>query len=453
MEPDHEDNIVININDDDFQQFLIDFLSPKPVSSEIVNKDLKFNKKLSNFKNKNLSSSKAADKLNAGHFHKFKELNKFFDMKNTSITFSHTGLGGHDLDDYISNFTVNTTGVEMSDLIPIERESNNNSESDSYYIPVLTTQGVVKIYIEQKEVYDSSSKQTYNHFQYDFFNTGKIYVNLPKGIYIEGANPVFAKLIRNYFYETSETSNPLSSYPSYNSHQVIFDKTEDGTIAHCVNSVNSNPESICYAYNFDISKFFRLTNAPAFDHLVYFPSEEQTPVKVQIKKTPICSYYSMFTGSEDDVISSDYKFANHLMGVRTCSCPARTPENYNSVLPCEYEISSMPACVFYKPDVKLISKMAISPKNTKSSILFELTYFKDTDKNNVFFIRNITDNVLINNLVYPSDISYEDAVQAANAVFDEYVTCYVDHGINKDYTDTSAASETRVSFIQTLIKD
>lgn len=373
--------------------------------------------------------------------------------KITSVSDLSSHFGGNDIDDPFGP-TITGTHVDaetyfgatsMNDIIPICSEYNDSLEEEVYYIPVETSQGLIKIFLDK----DPMGIVAPDYVQYDIFNSGKLLVHPSADKVINGVYPAFVKMINTYFFPNNSDNFKFTDYPS-----VAYSRLEvnvDDNAKVLVSVVKSHTNGEVFAYNICTDHLFSIINKDDSGNQIVFPSAKKSAQK-NIKVIPICEYYSHHTNSDDDIISSHYNFANHLPGITSCSAPQRAGGS-NTVSICPFNANNFTRCEMYKPLKSVISRVSVAPKNTTNSTVFELTHCLNIDKSNIFIIHNVTDNTTVNTLKYPSEISYENGLKEAYSILDSYLSCYIDHTSDTDnFPSNVENANTKVSFIQSLIE-
>jgi hypothetical protein len=193
------------------------------------------------------------------------------------------------------------------------------------------------------------------------------------------------------------------------------------------------------------SKKFKLPSLSG-DMIDPIPAEEK--LIVQDIKHPVCKYYS-YVHNDFEIISKEYKFANHIPGLPTCSSPQM--KRSDTVIPCGWSFQEQPKCTMYGSSEETITRVSISPKNTSQSFNVELSHYITCEKKKFFRIINKTTDVLVNTISVPEEISFEDALKEANSVFDEYISHYVDHNDTNNVPAETISQKEVKSFIGTLI--
>jgi hypothetical protein len=276
-------------------------------------------------------------------------------------------------------------------------------------------------------------------FIYDYFGSGELYLNPRKGTSISAGSLNWKKLIKTMFFDPSVDS-PLRHMPDEEG--ISFFHSFDGMISsrYC-------QQSETYGWLFDkIETFFYTENCEDNRSI-----DSASPLNGQQKFLPICKNYS-YHDVDVAISSSEYKFANHIPGVATCSHYGEN-EQVVSAKFCIFETSRQSNCPFYVPLVNRLQEVEVTPNNTNDKITIVLQHFVSMNRYNVFTIMNQTDNTIINQMAVPEEVSYDDAITQAVSLLQEYTSCYNDHTKeNRDIDDSSSQSvKEKNPFIQSLL--
>ena len=231
----------------------------------------------------------------------------------------------------------------------------------------------------------------------DYLNSGELFCNL-SDTNINQALPNLNKLYASYLNrpDFSDPNLPVG----YNSPIIPYAYT-------CLSP--TNPHSI--AWSFPLKKFFKYTQSP--------------------KDVPICQYYTHQSSdnSVPVIISSHYKYANTIPGNHSCSHPILSENPFQ----CS-SYNSFSSCSYYSPlQTQLLSKTVASP-HSSSTVEFTLTYALTNLGKHMFSITNQTIGEDVNVLVYPSTHSYEQCLQEATSIYNEYIDPYrfTDHTVSEN---------------------
>lgn len=320
------------------------------------------------------------------------------------------------------------SSLQMSDNWIVANNSDSPDSSPicqnidgSYYVPMTTSSGMqIKYFI------NNDKRVPQGTVFYDYFGCGELFVSVPENLRIVKVHEFFPKMMNTYFLKEDaklQSVVPAEANVNYVPH------------AKSIISPFNDPGQDQLGWAFNISDCF---------------ITEEVPVKVEESASPICAYYSLVSDNSVNIISPDYKFANHIPDFPSCACVARTG-NINTVVPCDMYVNRQKVCPFYKPSMETILNINISPENTSTNINIQMNHFVDSSGGNVFDIINATDQSKLNQLKYPKEIDYDNAFAEATKIFDDYVSCYTNHNFSKVETDLESTVEVK-SFIQTLIE-
>jgi len=320
---------------------------------------------------------------------------------------------------------------------------------------------------------------------YDYFGDGEMYFNPTPGIMLKSAKDTLHVLYKTYFLcETSNFKIPPTS-----------PDIKIGSLATSYLSPNSDPNVLpFYGWLFETDLLFNtepgfksnITFAQDFDDQNANMQEQQSDaisvladifqdnphfaastkkwkigwsnpdlsIEIEQKliteaiKHPVCKHYS-YINNDFEIISKEYKFANHISGFPTCSNPQITKSD--KVTPCGWAPQEQLSCIVYGSSEETITKVSISPKNTSQSFNVELSHYITSQNKKFFRIINKTTNQLVNTIFVPEEISFQDALKEANSVFDEYISHYVDHNDTNNVSSETVSQKEIKSFIGTLI--
>lgn len=323
--------------------------------------------------------------------------------------------------------------VENGDSFNMDSFSINNNSSDheinetedgTHYvvIPVDNEGNSIRLFINQNENVPESA------FLYDYFGSGEIFVNVPADKILTGAKEKFAAFYRKNFMGVG--SSLKTEYPS----QIgVIPNSGSGTSYPTPSTIGtSNPT---YGWLFGLETYFNLEDSNSVPKIV----------------DPICKYYS-YSGKNksENIISSEYNFANHIENYPSCSCAAKTGSP-KSLGFCEFPKSCQTSCRFYSPLSETVSKVVITPNNSDQSIEFETVRLKLNNGNNLYRIINVSNLSVVNQIEVPSEVSEGDANKQVSEIFNEYISCYLDHQHQNINLNTNDVVE-KNSFIQTLLE-
>lgn len=328
---------------------------------------------------------------------------------------------------------------------------------------------------------------------YDYFGDGEMYFNAGQGKMLSNARQALKLLYANYFLsETSDLKIPPTSL-----------STKVGSLATAHESPNSDPSMPFYGWMFELDLFFDtesivknqnvteaetvgITNIdgvntmiqlggknnnhiekdviehamkiakkfklPVLEKAIPFSGDILEPIPAEELimediKHPVCKYFS-YVHNDFEIISNEYNFANHIPGLATCSSPRM--KKSDTVIHCGWSLSEQPNCTMYGSSEETITKVSISPKNTSYSFEVELSHYITGQKKEFFRIINKTEDVLVNTISVPEEISFEDALKEATSVFEEYISHYVDHNDTSNIPAETIPEKEVKSFIETL---
>ena len=163
--------------------------------------------------------------------------------------------------------------------------------------------------------------------------------------------------------------------------------------------------------------------------------------------TPLCKYYSIYL-HENSIISEYYTFANHIPGISSCSHPKVLGNNPKLSPVCNWGKHS--ECSLFDAKTETVTKVSITPKNSTESKEFSVTNVTLMNRSKVFHINNITDDLILNTIEVPSNVSMDEAKDTSISILNEYIECYTEHEkLTDDVIQT--IKNKKKSFISTLI--
>lgn len=301
-----------------------------------------------------------------------------------------------------------TTDQELEDIIPIV------GSPDSFYFVLQFT------YEDQPctvtlFAYQDSNIPLYSIY-YDYFFTGNIYFNVPKGAKITSVKKEFLEKYKYISFNSEFQKLALEDPESFNNK---YSWVSVGKI---------DIPSAKTSYSEDLSGLF--LNFFFFANLEIEEAQEvnhTSPKVISSSEIPKCQYYTCTSSSplRNDSVSSHYSFANHLEDIPMCSHPSQngafaTCPWYSQDPSSNFAQSS---CAIYSPSVSSveISKLKIHDiESIDSTIDFELKYF-ESNENHTFYVKDSSKNTNLIFFTYPiSDYSYEDCLPLAKTAFRDF---------------------------------
>lgn len=365
--------------------------------------------------------------------------------------------------------------------IPIFVNTNANGNDSRFVeltfedtdLPLENSKHYIRLYI------NNNPNIPHGKILYDYFGDGEMYFNPGSGITLKSAKNTLHFFYKTCFLsETSEFKTPptspdikigslATSYLSPNSDPDVMpfygwmfeidllfntestfenaniEVQQSDLISMLADIMENNPHLIKA-----VSQKFKHFNLPSVSDNIISPILAEEELTIKDIKHPVCKHYS-YVHNDFEIISKEYKFANHIPGLPTCSSPQM--KKSNTVIPCEWSPQNQPNCAMYGSSEETITRVSISPKNTSQSFNVELSHYITCEKKKFFCIINKTTDVLVNTISVPEEISFEDALKEANSVFDEYISHYVDHNNTNNFPSEAISQKEIKSFIGTLI--
>lgn len=388
-------------------------------------------------------------------------------------------------------------------LLPFTATIDMSSLDDSAYIAGEFQGMSYKLYFQHSDQIPVAT------FFYDYFNSGTIYINMT-GHTVYGVKPAFMEAHQKLFFD-DEKNFSLKAYPFYaNSLEAnyidhgymtateygdaflyrmsveapigylfrtddfikVFTHEQELSFSAAAEDVSNVPFDLFSDFSGTpdpqlVGKFKELwpktsgkeNNFTSLKEITQEDYERVTLIRritqiaeaqnTQDNQTYIqCKYYS-YIGLEDDVISPEYKFANHITGFPSCSNPVIS--SGTSLQMCAHRAQRSSSCTVFEPRQETVTSVTITPNNSTRNINFSLTKSL-TEKNiKVFVITNDTDDNVLGSMSIPPNISDIDAQLHANEVFDEYVSCYTEH-TKSPTEETVNEAQVERKYISTLIE-
>lgn len=283
--------------------------------------------------------------------------------------------------------------ISKNNIFPIQQIKDYTSPF--ILIPHESNDHHIRLFIN----HDSSIPEGF--FVFDFFDSGEIFLNtdiLSKKISHAEIN--LRNLINLVF---SSVPNPLMQYPDSDGLTVYL----NGFFVEVFKQYRND----MYGWKLPIQGFFGSIPENIID------MKQKSP-----KVSPICKHYSL-----NDIVSKNYRFANIITDFDSCSSSKRI--NYETILhSCLFEPKKQSECPFYEPDVSILLTKEVKMHNSNNSEKFRLEHFHSRTGYNSFSII-CGDNNVLNNIVTPPNISYDEALISAIEIFKKYLDCYTEASI------------------------
>ena len=309
----------------------------------------------------------------------------YFKAVMQNINFILTDNTSPELEKYISE----------NNIFPIQ--SAEGYDQLFVLIPNQTDDHFIRLFIND----DSSIPDGY--FVFDFFDSGQIYLNASTLTNKISCAQVNLRSFLNLIFSNTATS--LTTYPNSSGSTIFM----NGFIVESFELYRSG----MYGWKIPIEGFFG-----------DIPENIVTTKQKQLKISPICKYYS-----HNNIVSKDYRFANIISNFQSCSSHKRN--NFETTLNgCLFEPRKQSDCPLYEPDISVIMTKEVKMFNSNSSEKFTLEHFYSRTGYNSFSIICGNDNVL-NNIVTPPEISYDEALTSATDIFEKYLECYTEATITR----------------------
>jgi hypothetical protein len=234
-----------------------------------------------------------------------------------------------------------------------EHQDPNSSHMSEEFIPIVGTSDNFHFILEFTHEDQPCNVVLFAHqdtnlplytVYYDYFFTGNIYFNIPKGVQITSVKKEFLDKYKLICFNPDFQKLALENPDSFN------------TKYSWVSVTNMNIPSIKTSYSENVSALFLGFSVFAnVKNEQVFQLEENSTQIISSSQVPQCQYYTYVSSSEicNDTISNHYSFANHLEDISMCSHSIHN----GSFAPCSYsshDVSSSLSqtnCPVYSPCV------------------------------------------------------------------------------------------------------
>ena len=278
-----------------------------------------------------------------------------------------------------------------------------------FTFPIADTDSSYNIYINHSNDIPSG------RIVWDYFGSGECYCNLNL-VQLHSAKTSFSTLYKDYMTNSSR----LGTQP-----------TEVGLVPFAFVSSTVAPGGN-FAWSFDIDTLFKYTK--------------------KLVDSPVCVYFTR-KDADTNIVSPHFKFANIPNNTCSCSHPNVTSEK-NKFTPCHFS-SANNECPLYSPDSKIVFSQDVNPVNTNSVTGFDMSYAITSSGFHYFEILNTTDKVVVNTLKYPPSAKYEDCLEEALKIFNEYTSVYSSDSliteVKRENASDANKDTAKSSYIESLI--
>jgi len=141
----------------------------------------------------------------------------------------------------------------------------------------------------------------------------------------------------------------------------------------------------------------------------------------------ICSNFTCVSKSSSiNIVSKDHAFANAPEGFAYCSHKDASKSFDGAVALCGWSTGRQSQCPLYSPETELVERR--NSLDSFGNILYDFEVSLNTlsNFNKVIFIKNMTNNEIVNTITYPTDVKKEDVIAESIRVLDDLILAWTD---------------------------